>query len=222
MAEYRGASPTRRQPTCVSDLVAIIQEIKPQPRPLPLPTSLPDASTFRKYTESDFLHERLLLGLDCDEVYPGIFIGDEGAAKNKEYLRGIGITHVLNAAEGLHIGQVDTNATYYKGTPIVYLGLPLMDLPESQISTHFNEAASFIEGALQSRGKVLVHCVMGMSRSATIVIAYLMLRKGLNAEAAVRSIRMHRDVRPNDGFLQQLCELERQLHAQSPTHSSRL
>ncbi len=57
-------------------------------------------------------------------------------------------------------------------------------------------------------GRVLVNCVMGRSRSTTFVVAYLMLRRDLRALEALSEVRRHRDVRPNDGFLRQLAELD--------------
>ena len=74
-------------------------------------------------------------------------------------------------------------------------------------------------------GKVLVHCLMGMSRSATLVLAFLVKRRNMNVIEALRlvsrvtdstllyrnrhdQIKDSRDVRPNDGFLRQLAELE--------------
>lgn len=73
---------------------------------------------------------------------------------NKDYLRRLGITHVLNAAEGNRFGCVSTNQHFYKGTDIKYLGLPLTDLPTTDISKYFYTAAAFIEDAVNSRGKV--------------------------------------------------------------------
>lgn len=60
-------------------------------------------------------------------------------------------------------------------------------------------------------GKVLVHCLMGMSRSSTCVLSYLMIKIGLTAAEALRRLRLHRDIRPNDGFLRQLAELDNKL-----------
>ncbi|KAK1905616.1 Dual specificity protein phosphatase 13 isoform B [Dissostichus eleginoides] len=56
-------------------------------------------------------------------------------------------------------------------------------------------------------GRVFVHCLMGVSRSATLVLAFLMIAEGLSLQEAVAAVRPHRDVCPNQGFLMQLCSL---------------
>ncbi|XP_015586239.1 dual specificity protein phosphatase 3 isoform X2 [Cephus cinctus] len=152
--------------------------------------------------------------LDCNLVYPGIFVGDEGAARSKWYLKTIGITHVLNAAEGKHFGYVHTNEKYYEDTNIKYLGLPLADVPSVDISKYFYTSADFIEDALKNGGNVLVHCKMGISRSATCVLAYLMIKKNMLAVDAIRTVRINRDIRPNYGFLRQLAGLDNYLRRQ--------
>jgi protein-tyrosine phosphatase len=60
-------------------------------------------------------------------------------------------------------------------------------------------------------GRILVHCLMGMSRSSACVIAYLMIQQGHSAPRAVQTVRKGRDVRPNKGFMRQLAELELEL-----------
>ena len=64
---------------------------------------------------------------------------------------------------------------------------------------------------MSSSAKVLVHCVVGVSRSATLVLAYLMLHQQLSLREAVITVRQHRWVFPNRGFLHQLCQLDQQL-----------
>lgn len=60
-------------------------------------------------------------------------------------------------------------------------------------------------------GKVLVHCLMGVSRSATCAIVYLMIAKKMTAAEAIRQVRLYREIRPNDGFLQQIADLDNEL-----------
>lgn len=60
-------------------------------------------------------------------------------------------------------------------------------------------------------GKVLVHCLQGLSRSATLVLAFLIIKKGMSVTEAVELVRSKRRIYPNDGFLQQLCDLEMRL-----------
>lgn len=91
------------------------------------------------------------------------------------------------------------------------MGFPLIDQPSSDISRYFYIAAKFIENGINGGGKVLVHCMVGMSRSATCVLAYLMICKRMSASEAIRTVRMHRDIRPNDGFIQQLADLDNEL-----------
>ncbi|XP_023240137.1 dual specificity protein phosphatase 13-like [Centruroides sculpturatus] len=148
---------------------------------------------------------------DCDQVYPNIYLGNASAAKNRSYLASLGITHVLNAAHGNRSGRVNTGAVYYHNTRINYMGLNLDDLPSQRIFPYFQQSANFIHRAITSGGKVLVHCVMGISRSATIVCAYLMIKQGMNIEEALTTLRSARLIRPNDGFLYELIILEKYL-----------
>lgn len=88
------------------------------------------------------------------------------------------------------------------------MGIPGHDRPSWNIAVYFEQAAKFIHDALKSNGKVLVHCVVGISRSATLVIAYLIIYRGMNAAEALTHVFKQRRVFPNVGFLHHLAELD--------------
>lgn len=147
-----------------------------------------------------------------DEVYPGIYMGDYTLTQNKAVLLELGISHVVNCSQGSGSREVSTNASYYRGSSIKYHGIKALDSPTYNMMPHFNAASEFVEKALKKGGKVFVHCYKGVSRSATIVIAYLMLKCNIDLEDAVKMIRAKRKIHPNDGFIRQLCILSRQLY----------
>jgi len=151
--------------------------------------------------------ERRHLRIDCDKVYDGIILGNGDTICNINYLKGIGVTHVLNTAER----HVDVNPAKYPCYGIKYYGFHVDDLPESNISRYFPTTTSFIDSALSSGGLVVVNCVMGWSRSASVVAAYLVMKHKMKATKALELIRQNRNIRPNAGFLQQLADLENTL-----------
>nr|XP_036869257.1 dual specificity protein phosphatase 13 isoform X5 [Manis javanica] len=155
-----------------------------------------------------------------DEVWPNLYIGDAATANNRFELWKLGITHVLNAAHG---GLYCQGSPDFYGSSVTYLGVPAHDLPDFNISAYFSSAADFIHRALSTPGaKVLVHCVVGVSRSATLVLAYLMLHQQLSLRQAVVTVRQRRWVFPNRGFLHQLCQLDQQLRGAVQTCGARM
>nr|XP_042709987.1 serine/threonine/tyrosine-interacting-like protein 2 isoform X2 [Chrysemys picta bellii] len=133
----------------------------------------------------------------------------QSVAVNKGRLKRLGITHILNAAHGT---GVYTGPDFYNGLNIQYLGIEVDDFPEMDISKHFHQAAEFLDEALLTyRGKILVSSEMGISRSAVLVAAYLMIFHHMTILEALMTIRKKRAIYPNDGFLKQLRELNEKL-----------
>ncbi|KAG1338736.1 putative Dual specificity protein phosphatase PHS1 [Cocos nucifera] len=92
----------------------------------------------------------------------------------------------------------------------------ISDDEDADISDLFEEASDFIDYMEHSGGKVLVHCFEGKSRSSTVVLAYLMLRKGHTLSEAWNMLKkVHRRAQPNDGFAKILLELDRRLHGKT-------
>ncbi|XP_046887747.1 dual specificity protein phosphatase 13-like isoform X2 [Hypomesus transpacificus] len=132
-------------------------------------------------------------GNHVDEVWPNLFIADMSAANDRYGLWKLGITHVLNVAHGKAYCQAD-DSTHF------------------DLNVYFKPAADFIHKALKtSDGKVLVHCIMGMSRSSTLVLAYLMLYHHIPLRHALQEVVKKRAVYPNRNFLALLLDLDLQL-----------
>ncbi|KAF7659067.1 hypothetical protein LDENG_00003830 [Lucifuga dentata] len=141
-----------------------------------------------------------------NEVWPNLYIGDAVTAQDKPLLVNLGITHVLNAADGpqhIHTGQ-----SFYKDMSIRYRGVQATDQKDFDLSPFFSESAEFIHRALIHNGKVLVHCARGISRSAALVLAFLMIEEKRTLVEAIEVVAKHRNILPNVGFLSQLCHLD--------------
>ncbi|XP_068165257.1 serine/threonine/tyrosine-interacting-like protein 2 [Antennarius striatus] len=144
-----------------------------------------------------------------DEVWPNIFIAEKSVAVNKARLKRMGITHVLNTAHGT---GVYTSESFYAGINIKYLGIEVDDFVDADISVHLRPTAEFLDEALLThKGKVLVVSMMGVSRSAVLVAAYLMIFQHMTIMEALMSMRKKRAINPNEGFLKQLRELNENL-----------
>ncbi|XP_007907418.2 dual specificity protein phosphatase 26 isoform X1 [Callorhinchus milii] len=143
-----------------------------------------------------------------DQVWPRLYIGDQDVASDRRELVKLGLTHVLNAVHSKWRGE----AELYKDLNITYCGIEAQDCPLFDMSVHFYPAADFIHRALRdSGGKVLVHCAVGISRSSTLVLAYLMIHQRMTLESAIKAVMQHRGIVPNRGFLQQLLTLDKSL-----------
>ncbi|XP_036406442.1 dual specificity protein phosphatase 13-like [Megalops cyprinoides] len=141
-----------------------------------------------------------------NEVWPNVYIGDAHTARNKAVLCDLGITHIVNAADGPH--RIDTGPSFYSDIAVQYYGVDAPDSQDFDLSPFFYPTAEFIQGALSQKGKVFVHCARGISRSATLVFAFLMISVRLTLAEAIKAVRKHRNVLPNAGFLSQLCRLD--------------
>lgn len=140
--------------------------------------------------------------LQIGQVLPGLHIGSQDAAADLPLLQARGVTHVVNAAAA-------TVPNFHEGDGVTYLSLELLDLPEFTLTRNtIDLVCDFIETALSSGGAAFVHCNAGISRSGALVVAFLILRRGMSLAEALEKARAARPlVRPNDGFMRQLAEL---------------
>lgn len=125
-----------------------------------------------------------------NEILPGkLYIGDWEIAHNVAALEALGITHVLTICD-------EKPSLPSKITNKVIL---LSDSISQNIYRHFYESIEFINSA---SGACLVHCLVGISRSATICIAYLMVEKQIDFDSAHQLVKEARPIiNPNHGFV---------------------
>lgn len=137
-----------------------------------------------------------------------LFIGGALAARSMYTLRHLGITHVLCLCSN-EIGQSD----FQYPDLFEYRNFSIDDNEDEDIGDLFEEASDCIDYVEYLGGKILVHCFEGKSRSATVVLAYLMLRKKKTLlEAWTMLKKVHRRAHPNDGFAKILTNLDRSLY----------
>ena len=149
------------------------------------------------FLQQTFLH------LSYDEINEWIILGNEDCAKDQNFLDNNGITHILICAEGCEV--------FFEGK-YKYKILYLDDAPDENILIWFKEAFDFINEAINNKGKVYVHCAMGISRSASVVIGYLMYVNKLTYDDAFEFVyNKRKQICPNKGFVKQLQEFEEML-----------
>lgn len=125
-----------------------------------------------------------------------LIIGSQDVAHDLDILTNNNVTHILNVATGI------TNL--FEGW-FTYKTKEAYDTPTCQIINIFDECCEFIHSAVVSGGCVLVHCNAGVSRSVSVVIAYLMKHYGMSFDEAFKFVKSKRSfVRPNVGFVEQL------------------
>ena len=137
------------------------------------------------------------------EIIPHLFLGSIGSASNLKQLQKCEITHIVCCASGIKNFFPD-NFKYYN--------INLLDSEKENIKQYFNESFDFIDKAIKNGGNVLVHCHAGVSRSSTILIAYIMKSKKMKLNEVLELIKTKREkVNPNNGFLGQLKDYEKEL-----------
>lgn len=123
-------------------------------------------------------------------------------ASDINWLKKHRITHIVNCAFEL--------PEYHRDAGIKYISLKLNDIPNQPIYHTLEPSHSFIKSAASKRGKILVHCAAGISRSASIVIYHLMKTYKITYNDALNMLRQVRPiVNPNNGFEKQLIVLEK-------------
>ena len=137
---------------------------------------------------------------EIDKITNKVFLGNEPAQKRKNLLKALGITNILVVGSGLDVN-------YPKD--FIYKKIEIDDFYSENIGKYFDDTYKFIDEAI---GNVFVHCAAGISRSASVVIAYFMKKEGKTYEQAFDFVKERRNcVNPNEGFVNQLMKYEKKL-----------
>ncbi|KFR11997.1 Dual specificity protein phosphatase 16, partial [Opisthocomus hoazin] len=150
-------------------------------------------------------------------ILPHLYLGCQRDVLNKELMQQNDIGYVLNASNTCPKPDFIPESHF--------LRVPVNDSFCEKILPWLDKSVDFIEKAKASNGRVLVHCLAGISRSATIAIAYIMKRMDMSLDEAYRFVKEKRPtISPNFNFLGQLLDFEKKIKTQSgqPGHISKL
>ncbi|KAI7792203.1 putative dual specificity protein phosphatase 16, partial [Triplophysa rosa] len=143
-------------------------------------------------------------------ILPHLYLGCQRDVLNKELMQQNDIAYVLNASNTCP--KPDFISEWH------FLRVPVNDSFCEKILPWLDRSVDFIEKAKASDGRVLVHCLAGISRSATIAIAYIMKRMNMTLDEAYRFVKEKRPtISPNFNFLGQLLDFEKKLKCASET-----
>jgi dual specificity MAP kinase phosphatase len=139
------------------------------------------------------------------EILPFLYLGNERDAADRDRLKELGITHILNVTSHLPL--------FFEGEDdLTYCRLSASDSAHQNLTQYFQRAFEFIDAARKHNGKVMIHCQAGVSRSSTVVIAYIMKHSSLSMSSAFHFVKSKRTIiAPNFNFMGQLMDFEQQL-----------
>ena len=134
------------------------------------------------------------------EIIPNfLYISSYNATKNLELLEKNKITHIINCAADF------CENVFEQENRFTYLSFYLKDHVLENIECIFYECIKFIESVKEKGGRVLVHCIQGISRSVSIVMAYIIFTKKVSYDKAFNLVQSKREISsPNFGFSIQL------------------
>ncbi|XP_038615525.1 protein phosphatase Slingshot homolog 2 isoform X2 [Tachyglossus aculeatus] len=145
------------------------------------------------------------------QIFEHVFLGSEWNASNLEDLQNRGVRYILNVTR-----EIDN---FFPGV-FEYHNIRVYDEEATDLLAYWNDTYKFISKAKKHGSKCLVHCKMGVSRSASTVIAYAMKEYGWNLDRAYDYVKKRRTVtKPNPSFMRQLEEYQGILLASKQRHN---
>eukprot|EP00271_Cylindrocystis_brebissonii_P020287 TRINITY_DN6655_c0_g1_i1.p1 TRINITY_DN6655_c0_g1~~TRINITY_DN6655_c0_g1_i1.p1 ORF type:complete len:167 (+),score=27.25 TRINITY_DN6655_c0_g1_i1:915-1415(+) len=144
-----------------------------------------------------------------DKIEEGLYLGNYSASRQRSALLQLNVKHIVQVANDLGPPPFPKDFVY----TVVEISDSIIE--PKNISHHFDRCFDAIATARARGEAVLVHCVVGMSRSATIVIGYLMKTRNMSLPAAFSFVKSIRPiVQPNSKFMQELRKLDARLEAE--------
>ena len=141
------------------------------------------------------LYEIACISKITKNIYLSGMIGSINNYKLKQY----NIKCIINCTKNI--------PNYYEDNNISYLRIPVDDTCDQHIEKYFDLTYNFIEKCIKENKKVLVHCRMGISRSATILIAYFMRKYNWSCDQAIEFVKSKRGIiNPNTDFMNSLSQ----------------
>ena len=173
--------------------------LKSQGKSLLLGAPKKECPLCHKYIETHLL--KIHMNVHLSQILHWLYLGNfENACDIKE-LRRNNIGYVLNCAIECK------NKVLPKS--IVELHLDVRDEPEFDIIKYFEKSNAFINKVRTDGGNILVHCKMGLSRSPSFIIAFLVKYYGFTVDSAINYLKRKRPyVNINHGFIEQLHQYE--------------
>jgi len=140
---------------------------------------------------------------NCDQILSFLYLGGVDAVADTQCVVEQGIRAVVCCLRDLEFPEKDFSKD------IEYYRVDVEDISREPIELFFPEATKFIHSWVSREQPVLVHCRAGVSRSASVVMAYLMTYQGYSLHDAFFLVRSRRGiVTPNIGFMEKLCDYE--------------
>jgi protein-tyrosine phosphatase len=168
---------------------------------LSVKTDLPSEEVPAVRSQRDLpLEDQDAFSFVCSKITEHIYISGSAPTTNLKTLQQHGIGYILN------LTPCCPNCFPQN---FVYKRVLLRDHAGEDISKCLFGCLAFIESAAQHNQRVLVHCTKGISRSSTVVVAYLMLKRNWGMQKALLFTKQCRPiVNPNCAFFFQLSDWE--------------
>ena len=141
-----------------------------------------------------------------------LYLGDVSSSRF-DVLEANGIRNIIRLYPRSHHDDLE-----YHQNGIRIQSIPLEDSSSNKMLPCLDQVLPWLEELRSRQERVLIHCQAGVSRSTSIVLAYLMLRERLTLREAHGVVFYQRPIiQPNDGFSRELLELDVKTHGQPST-----